>query len=100
MFLYSAPAESHLFTFIVRKGILNTNFFGKRARTICAFNAVSVLMLPLALILTMPSKYFRALPFLTAAILVWIVALSMSAPLVLAHSKSVPSTIPPLRPRS
>ena len=70
------------------------------ARTICAFNTVSVLMLPLALILTMPTKYFRAPPFLTAAILVWIVAISMSAPLVLARSKSVSSAIPPLRPRS
>lgn len=70
------------------------------ARTICSFNAVSILMLPLALVVTMPAKYFRAIPFLTAAILVWIVAISMSVPLVLAHSKAVSSTIPPLRPRT
>lgn len=70
------------------------------ARTICSFNAASVLMLPIALTWTMPAKYFRAIPFLTAAILVWIVAISMSAPLVLAHPKLTSSHIPPAIPRN
>lgn len=73
------------------------------ARTICGFNAVTVLMLPLALVLTIPAPYFRALPFLIAAILVCIVALSMSAPLVLSSTNrssssithSIPSPGPP-----
>jgi hypothetical protein len=67
------------------------------ARTICSFNAVSILMLPLALILTMPATYFRAIPFLIAAILVCIVAISMAAPLVLSRPPrlSVLSHIPP-----
>ncbi len=57
------------------------------ARTICCFNAISVLMLPLALILTMPGRYFHAIAFLIAAILVWVVAISMWVPLVLVRSK-------------
>jgi hypothetical protein len=32
-------------------------------------------------------KYFRARPFLTPTILVWIVAISMVVPLVLTHTK-------------
>jgi hypothetical protein len=64
------------------------------ARTICSFNAVSVLMLPLALILTMPVTYFRAIPFLIAAILVCIVAISMAAPLVLSRRPKLPAVIP------
>jgi hypothetical protein len=69
------------------------------ARTICSINAISVLMLPLALILTMPATYFRAIPFLIAAMLVCIVAISMAAPLVLSRpsklSSMIPSHIPP-----
>ena len=53
------------------------------ARTICAFNALGVFMLPVALVLTMPARYFRAIPFLVASILVWIVAISMTVPLML-----------------
>jgi peptidoglycan/LPS O-acetylase OafA/YrhL len=68
------------------------------ARTICRFNAITVLMLPLALVLTMPSKYFHAIPFLVAAILVCIVAISMSAPLALSRVNPLSSTIPPQRP--
>jgi len=64
------------------------------ARTICSFNAVSVLMLPLALILAMPAAYFRAIPFLIAAILVCIVAISMAAPLVLSRPSKLSSIIP------
>lgn len=50
---------------------------------------MSVLTLPLALITTMPTKYFHAIPFLMATILVWIVAISMAFPLVLSRSKSM-----------
>ena len=50
------------------------------ARMICGFNAVSVLLLPVALMVIMPIKYFRATPFLIAATLVWIVAISMTVP--------------------
>ena len=57
------------------------------ARSICCFNAISILMLPVVLMLTMPVKYFSAIPFLTATILVSLVALSISAPLALVHSK-------------
>jgi hypothetical protein len=57
------------------------------ARSICCFNAISILMLPVVLILTMPVKYFSAIPFLTATILVSLVAISISAPLALVHSK-------------
>jgi hypothetical protein len=67
------------------------------ARTICRFNAVTVLMLPFALVLTMPARYFHAIPFLVAAVLVCIVALSMSAPLVLSRVNRS-SSIPPHRP--
>jgi peptidoglycan/LPS O-acetylase OafA/YrhL len=68
------------------------------ARTICRFNAVTVLMLPLALVLTMPSRYFHAIPFLVAAVLVCIVALSMSAPLALSRANRLSSNIPPRIP--
>jgi hypothetical protein len=61
------------------------------ARTICCFNAISILTLPVVLILTMPVKYFNAIPFLTAAILVSLVAISISAPLALVHSKPLSS---------
>ena len=53
------------------------------ARVICDFNALTVLLLPVALILTMPVLYFRALLFLITAALIWIVAISMAVPLVL-----------------
>jgi hypothetical protein len=53
------------------------------ARTICCFNALGVLLLPLSLILIMPARYLRAILFVIAATLVWIVAISMAAPLVL-----------------
>lgn len=55
------------------------------ARTICCFNALSVLLLPLALVLIMPARYFRAIPFAIAATLIWIVAISMIVPLVLVQ---------------
>jgi|ERR1700678_2690708 hypothetical protein len=70
------------------------------ARTICCFNAVSVLALPLALVFTMPLKYFRAIPFLAATILVWIVAISMAFPLFLSSSKIAVSNISATSPRS
>ena len=54
------------------------------AHTICCFNTFGVLLLPLALILTMPARYFRAILFLVAATLVWVVAISMVVPLMLA----------------
>ena len=53
------------------------------ARTICYFNALGILLLPLALVLIMPARYFRAILFVIAATLVWIVALSMAVPLML-----------------
>jgi hypothetical protein len=53
------------------------------ARMICGFNALGVLLLPIALILIMPARYFRAMLFLVAATLVWIVAISMTVPMVL-----------------
>lgn len=53
------------------------------ARTICTFNALAVFLLPVALMLTMPARYFGAILFLAAAILVWIVAISMTVPIVL-----------------
>jgi hypothetical protein len=55
------------------------------ARTICFFNALAVLLLPLALILIMPARYFRAALFVVAATLVWIVSISMAVPLVLGR---------------
>ena len=55
------------------------------ARTICYFNALGVLLLPLALILIMPARYFRAILFVIAATLVWIVALSMAVALMLVQ---------------
>jgi hypothetical protein len=55
------------------------------ARTICCFNALGVLLLPVALILTMPARYFRATLFVIAATLVWIDAISMTVPLMLAR---------------
>jgi hypothetical protein len=58
------------------------------ARIICGFNAFGVLLLPLVLVLTMPARYFRAVLFLIAASLVWIVAISMVVPLVLGRFKS------------
>ena len=57
------------------------------ARSICCFNAIGILMLPVVLILTMPVRYFSAIPFLTATILVSLVAILISAPLALVHSK-------------
>jgi hypothetical protein len=56
------------------------------ARVICGFNAFGVLLLPVALMLTMPARYFGAVLFLVAAILVWIVAISMTVPIVLKKS--------------
>jgi len=53
------------------------------ARMICTFNALTVFLLPVALMLTMPARYFEAILFLVAAILVWIVAISMAVPIVL-----------------
>ena len=55
------------------------------ARTICCFNALGVLFLPVALILIMPARYFRAILFVIAATLVWIVAISMVVSLMLAR---------------
>lgn len=74
-----------LSTFYCAKGLER----GERwARAICTFNAVSMLMLPLALILIMPGRYFRAILFVISAILVWIIAISMTVPLVVTHSKA------------
>ena len=56
------------------------------ARTICCFNAISVLLLPLALIVIMPARYFRAILFVIAATLVWIGAISMVVSLLLTHA--------------
>src|SRR5215469_17259079 len=53
------------------------------ARTICGFNALGVLLLPVVLVAIMPARYFRAILFLIAATLVWIVAISMTVPLVI-----------------
>lgn len=58
------------------------------AQVICGFNAFGVLLLPVALMLTMPARYFGAVLFLVAAILVWIVAISMTVPIVLKKSTS------------
>jgi hypothetical protein len=57
------------------------------ARMICGFNALGVLLLPVALVLIMPARYFRAILFLIAATLVWIVAISMTVPLVLGKPR-------------
>src|ERR1700740_1709385 len=62
------------------------------ARVICAFNALGVFLLPVALVMIMPARYFRAIPFLVAAILVWIVAISMTLPLMLRAFGSAHST--------
>ena len=62
------------------------------ARTICGFNALGVFLLPVALVMIMPARYFRAILFLVAATLVWIVAISMTLPLVLRPSGSTCST--------
>lgn len=59
------------------------------ARMICGFNALGVLLLPVALVLIMPARYFQAILFLVAASLVWIVAISMTVPLLLGRPKSV-----------
>jgi hypothetical protein len=56
------------------------------ARAICGFNALAVFLLPVALVMIMPARYFRAILFLVAATLVWIVAISMTLPLVLRRS--------------
>jgi hypothetical protein len=66
------------------------------AHTICSFNAVTVLMLPRAPILIMPSKYFRAILFVISAILVWIIAISTAVTLALAQAKPESSMTPPL----
>lgn len=58
------------------------------ARVIYSFNALGVFLLPVALVTIMPARYFRAIPFLVAATLVWIVAISMALPLVLRPSRS------------
>jgi len=58
------------------------------ARVICGFNALGVLLLPIALVLTMPARYFRAILFVIAAVLIWIVAISMMVPLVLKNRGS------------
>ena len=62
------------------------------ARAICGFNAFGIFLLPVALVMTMPARYFRAILFLVAAILVWIVAISMTLPLLLRRSRSPHST--------
>lgn len=62
------------------------------ARVICGFNALGVFLLPIALVMIMPARYFRAILFLVAATLVWIVAISMTLPLVLRTSGSPHST--------
>lgn len=62
------------------------------ARVICGFNALGVFLLPVALVMIMPARYFRAILFLVAATLVWIVAISMTLPLVLGASGSPHST--------
>jgi hypothetical protein len=58
------------------------------ARVICGFNALGVFLLPVALVMIMPARYFRAILFLVAATLVWIVAISMTLPFVLRPSGS------------
>jgi hypothetical protein len=62
------------------------------ARVICAFNALGVFLLPVALVMIMPARYFRAILFLVAATLVWIVAISMTLPLMLRAFGSPHST--------
>ena len=56
------------------------------ARAICGFNALAVFLLPVALVMIMPARYFRAILFLVAATLIWIVAISMTLPLMLRPS--------------
>lgn len=55
------------------------------ARIICGFNAFSLLLLPVALIVIMPARYFHAIPFLIAVMLVWIVAISITVPFFLGR---------------
>ena len=57
------------------------------ARTICLYNALGVLLLPVALTLIMPARYFRATLFVVATALVCIVAISMAVPLVLGRGE-------------
>jgi hypothetical protein len=62
-----------------------TKFFRRSERwapTICGFNALGVLLLPVVLVSIMPARYFRAVLFLIGATLVWIIAISMTVPLV------------------
>lgn len=62
------------------------------ARAICGFNALGVFLLPVALVTIMPARYFRAILFVVAATLVWIVAISMTVPLLLTPSAGAHST--------
>ena len=62
------------------------------ARVICGFNALGIVLLPVALVVIMPARYYRAIPFMVAATLVWIVAISMTVPLVLRPSHPPDST--------
>jgi hypothetical protein len=50
-------------------------------------NGLAILCLPLALFWIMPGHYFRAIPFLVAAILVTLVGLSMVWPLLWIRSE-------------
>ena len=58
------------------------------ARVICGFNVLGVILLPVVLVLTMPARYFRAIPFLVASALIWIVAISMTVALVVKRPDS------------
>ena len=57
-------------------------------RTICLFDGIAIVMLPLVLVMAMPARYFQAKPFLTAVILVCLVAISVVLALLLSRSQS------------
>jgi len=46
----------------------------------------TVLLLPVILVSILPARCFRAIPFLIGAALVWIVAISMTVPLVIGKA--------------
>jgi hypothetical protein len=57
------------------------------AWVVAMVNGLAILCLPLALFWIMPAHYFRAIPFLVAAILVTLVGLSMVWPLLWIRSE-------------
>jgi hypothetical protein len=57
-------------------------------RTICLFDGIAIAMLPLALVSAVPARYFHAKPFLAAAFLVCVVAVSVVLALFLSSSES------------